>query len=52
MPRFSVWVSQLRTLMWSSRRRPHTDAEVQVRARLRDSPLTQAWLDSATVMRS
>lgn len=52
MPKFNVWVSQLRTIdVVVEAETPH-DAEAQVRARLRDSPHTEAWLDSATIMRS
>jgi len=52
MPRFNVWISQLRTLDVVVQAETARDAEAQVRAQLRDSPHTQAWLDSATVMRS
>jgi excisionase family DNA binding protein len=52
MPRFNVWVSQLRTLDVVVEAETAYEAEAQVRARLRDSPHSQAWLDSATVMRS
>jgi hypothetical protein len=52
MPKFNVWVSQLRTLDVVVQAETAHDAEAQVRARLRDSPHTEAWLDSATIMRS
>ena len=52
MPKFNVWVSQLRTLDVVVQAETAHDAEAQVRARLRDSPNTEAWLDSATIMRS
>ena len=52
MPRYQVWVTQLRTLDVVVQAETAPDAEAQVRAQLRDSPHTQAWLDSATVMRS
>jgi hypothetical protein len=50
MPRYQVWVSQLRTLDVVVQAETARDAEAQVRAQLGESPHTQAWLDSATVM--
>lgn len=52
MPRFQVWVSQLRTLDVVVDAETSHDAEAQVRASLRNSAEAQPWLDSATVVRS
>lgn len=52
MPRFHVWVSQLRTLDVVVEAETSHDAEAQVRTRLRNSSEAQPWLDSATVVRS
>ncbi len=52
MPRFIVWVSQLRMRDVVIQAETARDAEAQARTRLTDAPQAQAWLDSATVMRS
>lgn len=52
MPRFHVWVSQLRTLDVLVEAETSHDAEAHVRARLRNLAEAQPWLDSATVVRS
>lgn len=52
MPRYHVWVSQLRTLdIVVEKDSPH-EAEARVRTRLGDLPEAQPWLNSATVIRS
>jgi excisionase family DNA binding protein len=52
MPRFHVWVSQLRTLDVLVDADSLQMAEARVRARLKVSPDAESWLDSATVIRS
>lgn len=52
MPRYQIWVSQLRTLDVIVEADSLADAEARARARLRDSSDAQPWLESATVIRS
>jgi excisionase family DNA binding protein len=51
MPRFHVWVCQLRTLDVLVEADSSQTAEARVRARLKDSPNAESWLDSATMIR-
>lgn len=52
MPRYQIWVSQLRTLDVFIEADSLGEAEARARARLLDSSDAQPWLDSATVIRS